>query len=205
MKMQRINDERLIMQNLKNIRIIYALQTLGMVAILGYNYITNGMVGVKQNPLWIVFIASTVILAFLSLTTDERLVSKNLQKIRIAYAVQTLGIVAILGYDFVSGGMDGMTDNPLWIVFIVSTIVLAFLSMNISVDHESNKEFAKKGLVISFIILALISIIVGTFTTFSEGFSTTDGILTGVIFLICGCIPFLFLFSIRKRKDDDSE
>ncbi|WP_240378015.1 hypothetical protein [Bacillus piscicola] len=88
---------------------------------------------------------------------------------------------------------------------IVSTVVLAFLSMNISVDYESNKKSAKKGLVISFITLALISIIVGTFTSLSEGFSTTDGILTGVIFLICGCIPFLFLFSLRERKDDDSE
>ncbi|GAB4074535.1 hypothetical protein GCM10028778_20380 [Barrientosiimonas marina] len=204
MKIQRINDERLIMQNLKNIRIIYALQTLGMVAILGYNFITNGMIGVKENPLWIVFIASTVILAFLSLTTDERLISKNLQKIRIAYAVQTIGIIGILGYDFVAEGMDGMKDDPLWIVFIVSTIVLAFLSMNVSVDHESNKKSAKKGLVISFITLALISIIVGTLTSFSEGFSTTDGILTGVIFIICGCFPFLFLFSLRERKDDDS-
>src|SRR5690625_3436413 len=108
MKMQRINDERLIMQNLKNIRIIYALQTLGMVAILGYNYITNGMVGVKQNPLWIVFIASTVILAFLSLTTDERLVSKNLQKIRKAYPAKPFVTEAILGMDFVSGGLDGV-------------------------------------------------------------------------------------------------
>ncbi|RYG71510.1 hypothetical protein EU245_13935 [Lentibacillus lipolyticus] len=140
----------------------------------------------------------------MSLTTDERLISKNLQKIRVAYAVQTLGVVAILGYDLIAEGMDGMKENPLWIVFIVSTTILAFLSMNISVDHESNKRSAKKGLMISLIALALISIIVGTFTSFSEGFTAIDGILTGVIFLIGGCIPFLFLFALRERKGDDS-
>ena len=51
---------------------------------------------------------------------------KNFQKVRIAYAIQTLGIVGILAYDLVSKGMDGMKENPLWIMFIVSTTILHF-------------------------------------------------------------------------------
>lgn len=204
MKMQRINDERLITQNMENIRVIYALQTLGIIAILGSNFVTNGMDGIKESPLWIVFVVSTVILAFLSMTSDERLAQKNLQKIRVAYAVQTIGIIGILGYYFVAGGMDRMQENPLWIIFIVSTTILAILSMNISVDHENNKDSAKKGLVVSLSILALISIIIGIFTSFSEGFTAFDGVLTGAIFSVFGLVPFLFLFYLQKREGDDS-
>lgn len=204
MKMQKINDERLIINNLKNIRIIYALQTLGIVAILGYNFITNDINGITEDPLWIVFLASTVILAFLSLSTDERLVSKNLQKIRVAYTVQVIGIVGILGYDFIAGGMVSVKQNPLWIVFILSTVVLSFLSMNTSVDYENDKVSAKKGLAFSIIAITLISITIGIFTSFSNGFNTIDGVLTGLIFLVCGLIPILFLFSIRCRQEKES-
>ncbi len=204
MKIERINDERLILRNLKNIRIIYALQALGIMAILGYNFVTDGVAGIKENPLWIVFVASTIILAFLSMGADERLALKNLQKIRIAYAVQTLGVLGILGYDLVTSGMDGMRENPLWLVFIVATTILAFLSMNISVDHESNKKSAKRGLVISLIIVTMISITIGIFTALSEGSAALDGIIVGVVFLICGFVPFLLLFNLRKRRGDDS-
>lgn len=204
MKIQRINDERLIITNLKNIRTVFAFQTLGIMSILGSNFVTNGIDGIKANPLWIVFVASTIVLAFLSITTDERLALKNLQKIRIAYAVQMLGIVGILGYDFIASGWDGMKESPLWFVFIVSGTILAFLSMNVSVDHEDDAISAKKGLTISLIALVLTSIIIGISTSFSEGFTVIDGILAGVIFSICGLVPFLFLFYSRKRKGDES-
>ncbi|MGM8365187.1 hypothetical protein ACLIBG_06860 [Virgibacillus sp. W0181] len=204
MKLQRISDERLAIKNLKNIRIAYALQTLGMLAILGYNLITNGIDGIKESPLWIVFIASTVILAFLSLTTDERLISKNLQKIRIAYAVQIIGIVGILGFDFIADGMNGVKQNPLWIVFILSTVVLAFLSMNTSVDYEDDKVSAKKGLTFSTIAVTLISIVIGALTSFSDGFNAINGVLIGLIFLVCGLIPFIFLFAVRNRQGKES-
>ena len=40
---------------------------------------------------------------------DERLKLKNLQNIRITYGVQTLGILGILIYEWVTKGIDGMT------------------------------------------------------------------------------------------------
>lgn len=43
MKIQKINDERLIVKNLKNIRMIYTLQALGIIAILAYNYVSSGV------------------------------------------------------------------------------------------------------------------------------------------------------------------
>ena len=202
--MMKIHDERLIIKNLKNIRMIYALQALGIIAILGYNFITSGVEGIKENPLWIVFIASTIVLAFLSKGTDERLILKNLQTIRIAFVVQTLGIIGILGYDLVTSGMDGMRENPLWIVFIVAVTILAYLSMNVSVDHENDKKPAKKGLIISLIVVAVISIAIGILTTLSQGSTAKDGIIIGLVILICGLAPSLLVFNLRRKRDDGS-
>lgn len=202
MKLQRINDERLIIKNMTNIRLVYALQTLGIVGLLGYDFISNGLSSIKENPLWIVFVASTVVLAFMSFNSDERLAYENLKKIRMAYAVQLLGIVGILGYDLVTTGIDRMHANPLWLVFTISTLVLIFLSMNISVDYENNKKPAGKGLAISSVVLIIISVTVGIFTVTLDDTSTiVDGLLMGGILFVCGFISFLYLFGLRKSKE----
>lgn len=202
MKIQRINDERLAIKNLKNIRLVYSLQTLGIIVLLGYDLISSGLSSIKGNPLWLVFIASTVVLAFMSFgSSDERLALKNLQKTRVAFAVQLLGIIGILGYDLVTKGIDGMKENPLWIVFTLSTLILVFLSMNISVDYENDKISAGKGLAISTIVLILISIGVVFTIYFNESFTFVDGLLAGGILFICGFITFLFLYGLRKGKE----
>src|SRR5690625_3628985 len=105
---------------------------------------------------------------------DERLKVKNLENIRIAFLIQTLGIIGILGYDLVTKGMDAMTSNPLWFVFIITGVVTAYLSMNISIDHESEKKDPKKGLSIALVVLISISIIVGVLVYLTEGFGIFD-------------------------------
>lgn len=202
MKPQIMNDERLIIKNLKNIQIVYALQTLGLIGILGYDFVTEGMYGITNNPLWLVFMASTLILAILSIRTDERLKLKNLQTVRVAYAVQIIGITCVLGYDFFKDGMNSLSGNPVWFVFIISTTILTFLSMRISVNHENNNDSAEKGFVVSIVTLLLICVGVGVFTAMSDGLTLFDGILTGTVFLICGFIPFLFLYNLRRDRDE---
>ncbi|GAB4074718.1 hypothetical protein GCM10028778_22210 [Barrientosiimonas marina] len=203
MKVQRINDERLAIKNLKNIRLVYTLQTLGIIGLLGYDLISNGLSSIKGNPLWLVFITSIVVLAFMSFgSSDERLALKNLQKIRVAFVIQLLGIFGILGYDLISKGMDGMKENPLWFVFSLSTLILVFLSMNISVDYEGDEKSAGKGLGISTIVLVLISISVVFFTIYLNETSTlVDGLLAGGILFICGFLSFLFLYGLRRGKE----
>ena len=92
--------------------------------------------------------------------TDERLVLKNLKNIRIAFIIQTIGILSILGYDLVTKGLEGMRENPLWLVFMITAIISAYLSMSISADHEINKINPQKRFSISLIVLILISTIV---------------------------------------------
>lgn len=133
---------------------------------------------------------------------DERLILKNLQNIRVAYVVQTLGILGILGYDYVTKGMEGMIKNPLWFLFIVTTIVLAFLSMNIRVDYESSKKSPERSLLFSVIVLTLICLAFGIFTALSEGFKVMNGVVIGGIIFICGLVPLLFLYGIRKKRND---
>ena len=136
---------------------------------------------------------------------DERLKMKNLENIRIAFAVQTLGIIGILGYDLVTKGMDGMTSNPLWFIFIITGVVMVYLQMNISVDHESEKKDAKKGLTISLTVLISISIIVGVLVYLTEGFGIFDGILFGGILFVCGLIPIYYIYHLRKKREEDSK
>lgn len=137
---------------------------------------------------------------------DERLILKNLKNIRIAYIIQTTGILAILGYDLMTKGLDGMTENPLWLVFMITTVISAFLSISISVDHEGIEKSSKKGLRISLLVLIAISTVVGFFTSITEGFSIIDGVIIGGILFICGLIPVIYVYYLRtKRQDNNSE
>lgn len=200
---QKITDERLILKNMKNIRFVYTFQTLGILSLIGYQFISGGIDGIMESPLWIVFIASTIILALLSPGADERLEKKNLQKIRLAFAIQMVGVVAILGYDYATLGMDGMKENPLWIIFTLTGVLLAYFSMNMSVEHEKSDVSSKKGLLISVLVLTVITIVVGVLTTMTEGFTVFDGALMGGILFVCGIVPILLLFKLRNKSDEE--
>lgn len=136
--------------------------------------------------------------------TDERLVLQNLKNIRIAYIIQTVGILGILGYDLVTKGLDGMRENPLWLVFMVATAISVYLSMSISVDHESNKMNPKKSLSISLLVLILISTLVGFFVARTDGFTIINGVIMGGILFICGLIPIVYIYNLRSKRQDEN-
>lgn len=132
--------------------------------------------------------------------TDERLKLKNLENIRVLFLVQTIGIIGILGYDLVTTGMNGMTSNPLWYVLILTGVVSAYLSMSISVDHESSKKQPKKGLIISLIVSAFIAIGFGALVSFTGDMDT--GILVGGIVFVCFLAPYLYLYYLRTKRQN---
>ena len=136
--------------------------------------------------------------------TDERLVLQNLKNIRITFIIQTIGILGILGYDVITKGLEGMRENPLWLVFIITSIISAYLSMSISSDHENSKINPQKRFSISLVVLILISTIVGYFVTLTDGFNIIDGVMIGGILFVCGLIPSVYIYYLRtKRQDDD--
>lgn len=134
--------------------------------------------------------------------TDERLQLQNLKNIRVLFLVQSIGIIGILAYDLVTKGMDGMTANPLWFVFIITAVVSAYLSMSISVDHESDKKSSDRGLIISLIVITLISIVVGVLASLTEGFGPINGIIIGGIIFICSLAPFLYIYYLRTKRQN---
>lgn len=131
---------------------------------------------------------------------DERLVLRNLQHIRVAYFVQTLGILLILGFELIRGGLEGMRNNPIWSVFMVTTVVYAYLSMSTSVEHETENRSPKKSLIISLIVTTIIAAGVTVFTSMTSGFSWLDGLLIGGILLICGVVPLIYLYRLRVKR-----
>ncbi|WP_027953806.1 MULTISPECIES: hypothetical protein [Halobacillus] len=134
---------------------------------------------------------------------DERLQLKNLKNIRITFIVQTLGIMGVLLYDLINHGMDGMTDNPVWFVFIMTGVVNAYLSMTISVEHEKTKGSPVKRLYIALGIITLISLLFVTFIALTNGYNVMDGLLVGGIVFVCSVIPAFYMYGLRQKEREE--
>ncbi|MBS4209990.1 hypothetical protein [Bacillus sp. FJAT-50079] len=131
---------------------------------------------------------------------DERLNLKNLQHVRMTYVIQTIGIVCILGYNFIQGGVEEMRANPLWIVFMLSTVVYLYLTMSVSVEHEKEIKNPKKSFAISLIVLMIIVGAVAYLTSITPNFGWVDGLLMGAIIFICGLIPVYYVYRLRMKQ-----
>jgi len=136
---------------------------------------------------------------------DERLVLRNLQNIRIVYIIQTVGILGILGHSFLQGGMDEMRANPLWLLFMLTTIISAYLTMRVSVENEQSVQNPVKSFRISLVVLMTIIIIVSTLTLLTPGFGLSDAFLIGSILFICGIIPIYYIYRLRVKEQEDME
>ncbi|RKD75956.1 hypothetical protein ATL39_0166 [Sinobaca qinghaiensis] len=134
--------------------------------------------------------------------TDERLVLQNLKNIRMAFIIQTIGVLAILGYEFIVDGMEGMRENPLWLVFMVTSISLAYLSMRVSVDHENNKKSPKRSLYIGLTVVTIISITAGILIPFTEGSTVMSGIIIGGVIFVCSIVPVMYTYHLRKSREE---
>ena len=95
-----------------------------------------------------------------------------------------------------------MTENPLWLVFMITAVIFAYLSMNISVDHETNEKSPKIRLLISLAVAALISIAVGIGVSLTDGFGPINGIVLGGIIFICFLAPTLYIYYLRMKREE---
>jgi len=98
---------------------------------------------------------------------DERLILQNLKNIRIAYIVQTVGIVVFLGYDLVTKGVDLLFENPF--------------------------------------MLIIISAVIGMLVTFSEDSNLLNGVTMGGILFVCGLVPVMYIYYLRKKQTTDND
>lgn len=75
-------------------------------------------------------------MAFFRRINDERLIEKNLRNIRIAFVVQTFGILAVLGYQWVKEGSRAVYEEPLYLILLVSMTVYVALTIPVARDNE---------------------------------------------------------------------
>ncbi|WHY28293.1 branched-chain amino acid ABC transporter substrate-binding protein [Bacillus wiedmannii] len=138
---------------------------------------------------------------------DERLILKTLKNIRIAFLFQSLGIIGILGYIGFTKGMDQITKSPLWLLFILTSIVLSYLQLSVSIDVEDGEKDIK---LTPYYKIILRSLIVGTiiaiiYIIFSPERPLFEAILTGSIFFICFLISYSVSYFIKKRRLQDND
>lgn len=138
---------------------------------------------------------------------DERLIVQNLKNIRIAFLVQTIGIIAILVYDVITKGLSAMTDNPVWFVFMVTVIVLILMNMRVSVDvYDSTNDQKKR---VSYYWIVLLSILAGTVIGLLQAIlgpdhsSFGEAILVGGVVFICFLASFSYGYYLRKKRSED--
>ncbi|WP_212935687.1 branched-chain amino acid ABC transporter substrate-binding protein [Bacillus hominis] len=138
---------------------------------------------------------------------DERLILQTLKNIRIVFIFQYIGVIGILGYIGFTEGMDQITNSPLWLLFMLTSILLAYLQLNVSIDVEENEKEIK---LTPYYKLVLRSLIVGIiiaiiYIIFSPERPLFEAILTGSIFFICFLTSYSISYFIKKRRlqDDD--
>lgn len=122
--------------------------------------------------------------------TDERLKMKNLKNIRILYGVLFSGIILILLYEGFTNGRNAVTQSPLWFLFLLNNILVAFFSMPISTEMYDEKPMKYRTII-------LISLSVGIVSGGLAYWTSGDISLTVTSFLIPTLI-FFFVFIISR-------
>lgn len=133
---------------------------------------------------------------------DERLILQTLKNIRIVFLFQYIGVVGILGYIGLTEGMDQITKSPLWLLFMLTSILLAYLQLSVSIDVEEGEKEIK---LTPYYKLVLRSLIVGIvmaiiYIIFSPERPLFEAILTGIILFICFLVSYSISYFIKKAS-----
>lgn len=70
--MRDMEDERFLINKLKAIRFAFIVQTIGVIAILIYEGVKNGVQAIIDNPLWIVLLITLIVYFYLYLKISKK-------------------------------------------------------------------------------------------------------------------------------------
>lgn len=103
--------------------------------------------------------------------------------------------------------MDVTRNNPLWLVFMVTAIILGYLNMRISVDTEEMKVKVEKKqtpyyhkVFLALAIGAIIFLIMAL-----SGSPIVDSVITGIVLFVSFIIVYSVTHYLRKKRYDDNE
>ena len=145
--MKKIRDERLLVQNLKNIRIVFVVQTIGIVSILVCQAIKEGIAKVVTGPVWLVLIMTLTVFSALNLKVVYDVfdtVSKR-KKPRPFYPVLLIaaligGVFALLakvGPDKSSDAEALIVGSVFFVCFLVPGIIVHYWEKRRSQTRDS--------------------------------------------------------------------
>lgn len=136
---KKLTDERLIIRNLKNIRIVFVLQTLGIVGILIYKAIMNGISDILGSPLWYVLMISLIVGAYLNLTiavdSEEQQQNEQMSYPKKVLLALGIGIIISLLLIFTS-------DNPVWSSALIGAVFFLCFLAPITYTHFLKKKWS---------------------------------------------------------------
>lgn len=113
--MKKIKDERLQLQNLQNIRIVFIVQNLGIIGILAYDYFSKGMEEMRNNPLWLLFLLSMIISKYLSMriSADYERQPTNPKKSLVISLVGSGVICTLIGFFIAKSESNSIFEGTL--------------------------------------------------------------------------------------------
>ncbi|GGL46368.1 hypothetical protein [Sporolactobacillus putidus] len=117
--MKRVTDERLKIDMLKNIRIVFIFQTLGILAILIYTGISKGPDAAFHSPLSLVFYGTGVILGFQQLRVSadmDEMGKHKLKKPMPYYGLVLIALAVGLGAGLLTFLTDPLHKLNAWII-----------------------------------------------------------------------------------------
>lgn len=118
--MKKITDERLILKNLKQIRVLFAIQMVGILGILGYDLITRGFSEMTDRPLWFLLVITGIIAAYQSATVSVEQEKKNITPNK--GFIITLIIISLLV--IISGVLNSVIDGLSWMNAVIMPGIL---------------------------------------------------------------------------------
>jgi hypothetical protein len=138
---------------------------------------------------------------------DERLILLTLKNIRIAFILQTLGILAIFIGMIITSGPVRAFDSPLFLVMIIPTTVLSWLQLRVSADIESTSQKAKRHIPYYgwVLISCAIGLIFGYAIYLTDPRHPGNAFILGLIFFICLLAVYSANYYLRKKRDKDND
>ncbi|NMD71206.1 branched-chain amino acid ABC transporter substrate-binding protein [Bacillus sp. DNRA2] len=137
---------------------------------------------------------------------DERLAIQNLKNIRVAFIFQTISILGILLYDGISNGISRFTDNPLWLVFIGTFVVMGYLNLRISVDEYDTQSNKKQGpYYINLLISLVVGVIFSVITILTPDGTARDAVIIGGVMFGCFLFSFTVVYFLRKKRYEEHD
>lgn len=135
---------------------------------------------------------------------DERIEWQRLKNFRLAFIIQSAGIIGILLYHLMMDGVMEFTKNPLWMLLLIVAIVLNY--QNLKIADELEDKVTNPGPYYRVLIYAAIfGVLTGALAYFFPGDERANAFLVGAIVFICFLIPFTVAYYLLKKRYEKTE